>query len=72
MIKDFPHDYEAVSTAKPVYETLPGWQSSTRGIRDFSKLPVNARRYINRMEELLKVRIKYVSIGSKRDEIIVK
>lgn len=71
-IKDFPHDYEAVSSVKPVYETLPGWQSSTRGIRDFSKLPLNARRYINRMEELLKVRIKYVSIGSKRDEIIVK
>lgn len=71
-IKDFPHDYEVVSSVKPVYETLPGWQTSTRGIRDFSKLPANARRYINRLEELLKVRIKYISIGSKRDEIIVK
>ncbi len=71
-IKDFPHDYEVVSSVKPVYETLPGWQASTRGIRDFSKLPANARRYINRLEELLKVRIKYISIGSKRDEIIVK
>lgn len=71
-IKDFPHDYEVVSSAKPVYETLPGWQASTRGIRDFAKLPVNAKRYINRLEELLKVRIKYISIGSKRDEIIVK
>lgn len=72
LLKDFPHDYEAISTAKPVYETLPGWQASTRGIRDFSKLPANAKRYINRIQALLKVRIKYISIGSKRDEIIVK
>lgn len=71
-ITDFPHDYEVVSSAKPVYETVPGWQAPTRGIREFSKLPANARKYINRLEELLKVKIKYISIGSKRDEIIVK
>ena len=69
---EFPHDYEAVSQAKPVYETLPGWQASTRGIRKFDKLPVNAQKYINRLEKLLKVRIKYISVGSKRDEIIVR
>ncbi len=72
ILKDYPHDYEAINKAKPVYETLPGWQNSTRGIRVFSELPVNAQRYINRMEELLKVKIKYISIGSKRDEIIVR
>ncbi len=71
-ILEFPHDYEAVSQAKPVYETLPGWQASTRGIRKFDKLPVNAQKYINRLEKLLKVRIKYISVGSKRDEIIVR
>ena len=71
-ILEFPHDYDVVSHSKPVYETLPGWQASTRGIRSFNKLPINARNYINRMEELLKVRIKYISIGSKRDEIIVR
>jgi adenylosuccinate synthase len=70
--KDYPHDYEVISNAQPVYETLPGWQSSTRGIRQFAKLPANAKRYINRLEQILKVKIKYISIGSKRDEIIVR
>lgn len=70
--KDFPLDYEVLSQAQPVYETLKGWQAPTSGIRSFSKLPVNARRYIERLEALLCVKIKYVSIGSKRDEMIVR
>lgn len=71
-IHDFPHDYEVVSCAKPVYKSFPGWQTSTRGIRSFQKLPVNAQKYINSLQDILKVKIKYVSIGSKRDEIIVR
>jgi adenylosuccinate synthase len=70
--KDFPHDYEVFCHAKPVYEQMPGWQRPIGNIRDFKKLPVEARNYIVRMEELVGVRIKYVSIGSKRDEIIVR
>ena len=70
--KDYPHDREVLSKARPVYETLPGWQADTRGVRSFAKLPANARRYINRLEELLKVRVKYISVGSKRDAIIVR
>ncbi len=70
--KNFPLDFEVLSNAKPVYETVPGWQSLTRGIKRYSQLPVQARRYLERLESLLKVRIKYVSTGSKRDEIIVR
>ena len=72
ILKDFPHDYEVFCHAKPVYEEMPGWQRPIGNIRDFKKLPVEARNYIVRMEELVGVRIKYVSIGSKRDEIIVR
>ncbi len=70
--KDYPHDYEVLGNATPVYETLLGWQADTRGVRSFAKLPPNARRYINRLEELLKVKVKYISVGSKRDAIIIK
>ncbi len=70
--KDFPLDFEVLSQAQPVYETLKGWQAPTSGIRIYNKLPHNARRYIERLERLLKVKIKYVSIGSKRDEMIVR
>lgn len=72
MLKDFSHDYEAICQAKPVYEEMPGWQMPVGKIRDFRKLPVQARNYINRMEELVGVPIKYISIGSERDEIIVR
>ncbi len=70
--KDYPHDLEVLAKAQPVYEAHPGWQKSTRGIRRYAKLPQNARRYLERLEGLLNVRIKYISVGSKRDEIIVR
>ncbi len=70
--QDFPLDFEVLSKAKPIYEELNGWQTVTRGIRRYEDLPANARRYIERLEKLLGVRIKYISIGSKRDEMITR
>jgi adenylosuccinate synthase len=69
---DFPADFDVLCGAQPIYETVKGWQSSTRSVCQYSKLPVNARRYIERLEKMLKVRIKYVSTGSKRDDIVVR
>jgi adenylosuccinate synthase len=70
--KDYPHDLDVLVNAKPVYETWPGWKASTKGVRRYNKLPLAARRYIERLEELLDVPIKYISVGSKRNEIIVR
>ncbi len=69
---DFPMDFEVLSQAKPVYETMAGWNSPTRGVTEFKKLPSNARRYIERLEKLLGVSIRYVSTGSKRSETIIR
>ena len=69
---DFPSDFDVLCGAEPIYESAKGWQSSTRGVCQYSKLPLNARRYIERLEKMLKVRIKYVSTGSKRDDMIVR
>jgi len=69
---DFPMDFDAVDKAQPVYEEMPGWQTSIRGIRKYADLPKQARCYIERLESLLGVKVKYVSVGSKRDEIIVR
>ena len=70
--KDYSHDLDVLQHAKPVYEKWPGWKTSTRNIREYKKLPLAARRYLERLEELLDVPIKYISVGSKRDEIIVR
>lgn len=69
---DFPMDFEVLSKARPVYETMPGWNVPTRGVTKFKKLPVHARRYIERLEKLLQVPIRYVSTGSKRSETIIR
>ena len=65
-------DFEVLCKAKPIYEEVNGWQQSTRGMTQFAKLPPQAKAYVNRLEKLLKVRIKYISTGSKRHETIVR
>ena len=67
--KDFPVT-PLLKRAKPVVVTLDGWKCDIRGIREFSKLPEEAQRYVNFIEEEIGVRISYVSNGPKREEII--
>lgn len=69
---EFPKDLEVWEKAAPVYEELSGWQQTTCGIREYNKLPKNAKVYLERLEELLKTKIKFISVGSKRKEIIRK
>jgi adenylosuccinate synthase len=70
--KNFPHDLDVLSNSEMVYETVKGWKESTREARKYKDLPVNARRYVERLEKLVGVRVKYISVGSKRDEFIVR
>jgi adenylosuccinate synthase len=49
---------------------LPGWCCDIRDVRHFADLPANARRYVERIEELLAVPVKYVSVGPAREAII--
>jgi len=67
---DFPADIKIIENAKPVYKTLPGWQKSLSGVKKYKELPVNARRYLEFIEKMLRARISIISIGAKRDETI--
>jgi adenylosuccinate synthase len=66
----FPYDLTMLEHATPVYETLPGWSSPTSGARTYAELPAGARRYLERIQELTGVPIAYVSVGTKREQII--
>lgn len=55
---------------KPVYEELKGWQKSTIKCRSFGELPKEAKKYLKRIEELVRVKIKIISVGAKREETI--
>lgn len=70
-VTEFPADL-AAGGYEPVYETLPGWTTPTRGLRTFDALPAEARRYIRRLEELSGVSCAIVSTGSERDETIIR
>ena len=56
--------------AKPIYEYFPGWEEDISGCRTLEDLPVNARNYITKLEELAGVRISGVGVGPGRDEVI--
>jgi len=69
--KNFPREVDVLTQVEPVYEKMDGWRQSTLGVTEFKQLPMNARKYIKRIETLLETKIQIISTGQKRDEIIV-
>ena len=67
---EVPSDVEALDRVEPVYEVLPGWQQPTSGARRLADLPPPARAYLDRLEDLAGQPIRYVSVGTRRDQII--
>ncbi|MDD3725726.1 MAG: adenylosuccinate synthase [Candidatus Ratteibacteria bacterium] len=70
--KEYPFNTKVFLHCDIVYEEMDGWSEDISAIRSYSKLPVNARRYIERIEEILNVSIRMVSVGSSREQIIVR
>lgn len=66
----FPADTRGLDGATPVLETLPGWECSTSDARSVSDLPANARRYLDRIEEIAGAPVEMVSIGTRRSQVI--
>jgi adenylosuccinate synthase len=71
VVAEPPLSLEGYAGLEPVYEELPGWPDSTVGVTEYARLPVNARRYLERLESLVEVPIDIISTGADRDETIV-
>lgn len=71
VLTSFPSDIAVLEKCQPIYEEVDGWQESISGVRNFEKLPVAARKYMSRLEELLSCPISLVSIGPDRRQIIL-
>jgi adenylosuccinate synthase len=65
-ITDFPSHVDDLRRVVPVYETLPGWQQEITDVRRIADLPLNARKYLDRISELLRRPIEVVSVGPDR------
>ncbi len=64
-------DMQILSEYEPVYEVLPGWQESTRGVKHFAELPSNAQKFLLRLEALAGIPIDIISTGPDRLETII-
>jgi len=70
-IETLPIGAEGFINVEPVYEDLPGWSETTYGITRYDDLPLNARAYLKRMEEVSGAEVAIVSTGPDRDHTIV-
>ncbi|KAJ3414707.1 hypothetical protein HDV05_006144 [Chytridiales sp. JEL 0842] len=68
--ENFPADLGVLAESKVVYETLPGWMTDISKCRTFEELPVNAQKYVKRVEELVGVPVEWIGVGAGRDAMI--
>ncbi|KAI7018417.1 Adenylosuccinate, partial [Hortaea werneckii] len=71
-LASFPADLHVLDNMEVIYQTFPGWKSKTVGLKKFEELPVNARKYIEFIEEFTGVKCKYIGTGPGRESMIVR
>lgn len=71
LLSMLPAGADALAECEPVYEDLPGWKTSTVGVRSWADLPVNAQRYLHRLSEVAGAPIDMVSTSPDRLDTIV-
>ncbi|MGH7657957.1 MAG: adenylosuccinate synthase, partial [Gemmatimonadales bacterium] len=70
LCEEIPGDVDRLSRVEPVYEVLRGWNRPTGSARRLADLPAEARAYLDRLEDLAGAPLRYVSVGTRRDQII--
>ena len=71
-IDNFPASVYELERCRPVYEEMPGWETSTSACRKYEDLPENAQKYLERLEQHIGCPVNFISVGSARDEVIIK
>ena len=69
---DYFPNTDDLERVEPIYEELPGWQTSTTGVRKIDDLPENAKNYIKFIEDQVGAPIHYVGVGPDRDSLAVR
>lgn len=66
-----PANLDEYAKCTPVYEEFEGWQEDISGVRNFSDLPYNAKKYLRCIEELAGVKVQLIGVGKDREQTIV-
>lgn len=69
---DFPSHVDDLRKAKPVYRSVPGWNSDITGITEYSDLPEKCQQYLDALEQIMGVPVEIVSVGPDRNQTILK
>ena len=72
IIKNFPASLEDLAKCEPVYEEIDGWNEDICNVENYDDLPQNAKKYIEKIEELVGVSVDMISVGPKRTQTIVR
>ena len=67
-----PSNLAEYSRVKVVYETMPGWQCDISKVTEYDQLPLAARNYLDRIEQLVGVPISWVGVGPGREDMVTK
>jgi len=70
-VENYPASLEKLARCQPVFEEMPGWERDISHVTRFEELPVNARRYLERISDLVGVKLGIVSVGPGRKQTIV-
>jgi adenylosuccinate synthase len=68
LLKSYPTDYDRLAFVKPVYEALPGWNSSTKECTSYEQLPAKTKEYLDFISNAAGIKIGIVSVGPKRNQ----
>ncbi len=71
IVDQFPADVTRLEKCEPVYEELPGWQTSISDIRKFEQLPAEARQYVTKLQDAAGCPINIISVGARREQTII-
>jgi adenylosuccinate synthase len=72
VIEDVPYGASLLADCEPVYETMPGWKTTTSKITNYDELPEKAQSYVRRIEELCGAPAALISTGPERTETIIR
>lgn len=72
VLESIPASLEDLARVEVQYETLPGWKTSLKEVTTWEALPENAKNYVLRLEALLGCPLKYIGVGQRRDQLLVR
>ena len=71
ILTEFPGQIDVLEDCEPVYESMDGWLSDTSKLNEYKALPENARKYVERISQLMETKTRFVAVGPERDRIVV-